>query len=334
MKIPREYQNLSAFLKQNKALIILGPRQSGKTTLLNDFLSGSNLRYKLDSGDDIRVQEILGSQDFARILAYASGYQLIAVDEAQRIKNVGLGLKILVDQIPGIFVIATGSSSFELSGQIGEPLTGRKTTLTLYPIAQMELAHLHNRFELKSRFEESMIFGSYPEVVAAADKNEKIRLLNELVGSYLLRDVLQLERVKSSKLLLDLLRLLAFQIGNEVSWSELANRLGIDTKTVARYLDLFEKGFVKLKEKHPEILVGLRQLGLMMGIEMVNEYCGPAMSLTCYKNGILSVYANNDKRISQLLPPLIITRKDAEEILERLDAALGDAKVMLGLAAG
>jgi uncharacterized protein len=244
VKIPREYQNLGAFLKQNKALIILGPRQSGNTTLLNDFLSGSNLRYKLDSGDDIRVQEILGSQDFARILAYASGYQLIAVDEAQRIKNVGLGLKILVDQIPGIFVIATGSSSFELSGQIGEPLTGRKTNLTLYPIAQMELAHLHNRFELKSRLEESMIFGSYPEVVTAADKNEKIRLLNELVGSYLLRDVLQLERVKSSKLLLDLLRLLAFQIGNEVSWSEMANRLGIDTKTVARYLDLFEKGFV------------------------------------------------------------------------------------------
>ena len=211
---------------------------------MNDFLSGSSLKYKLDSGDDIRVQEVLSSQDFDKILAYASGYQLIAIDEAQRIKNVGLGLKILIDHVPGIYIIATGSSSFELSGQVGEPLTGRKITLALYPIAQMELAKMHNRFELKAKLEESLIFGSYPEVVTAADRNEKIRLLNELVGSYLLKDILQFERVKSAKVLLDLLRLLAFQIGNEVSWSELANRLGIDTKTVARYLDLFEKGFV------------------------------------------------------------------------------------------
>lgn len=105
-------------------------------------------------------------------------------------------------------------------------------------------------------------------------------------------------------------------------------------ENVRNMAGIFKEGFVKLKDKHPEILVGLRQLGLMMGIEMVNEYCGPAMSLTCYNNGILSVYANNDKRISQFLPPLIITEKDAAEILERLDAALGDAKVMLGLAAG
>ena len=244
MKITREYQNLGTFLKPNKALVILGPLRSGKTTLLNDFLSGSSLKYKLDSGDDIRVQEVLSSQDFDKILAYASGYQLVAIDEAQRIKNVGLGLKILIDHAPGIYIIATGSSSFELSGQVGEPLTGRKITLTLYPIAQMELAKMHNRFELKAKLEESLIFGSYPEVVTAADRNEKIRLLNELVGSYLLKDILQLERVKSAKVLLDLLRLLAFQVGNEVSWSELGNRLGIDTKTVARYLDLFEKGFV------------------------------------------------------------------------------------------
>jgi putrescine aminotransferase len=105
-------------------------------------------------------------------------------------------------------------------------------------------------------------------------------------------------------------------------------------ENVRNMAGIFKEGFVKLKDKHPEILVGLRQLGLMMGIEMVNEYCGPAMSLTCYNNGILSVYANNDKRISQFLPPLIITEKDAAEILERLGAALGDAKVMLGLAAG
>jgi hypothetical protein len=244
MKIPREYLDLEAYLKPNKALLILGPRQSGKTTLLNDFLEKTKLKFKLDSGDNIRTQEILSSQDFDKVLEYARGYELIAIDEAQRIRNIGLGLKILIDHIPGIHIIATGSSSFELAGQVGEPLTGRKITLTLYPLAQMELAKLFNTSELKAKLEEFLVFGSYPEVVTADDKNEKKRLLNELVDFYLLRDILQLERVKSAKVLLDLLRLLAFQVGREVSWSELGSRLGIDTKTVARYLDLFEKGFV------------------------------------------------------------------------------------------
>jgi predicted AAA+ superfamily ATPase len=244
MKIPREYLNLEAYFKPNKALVILGPRQSGKTTLLNDFLEKTKLKFKLDSGDNIRTQEILSSQDFDKVLEYARGYELIAIDEAQRIRNIGLGLKILIDHIPGIHIIATGSSSFDLAGQVGEPLTGRKITLALYPIAQMELAKLFNSIELKARLEEFLVFGCYPEVVTADDRNEKKRLLNELVDSYLLRDILQLERVKSAKVLLDLLRLLAFQVGREVSWSELGSRLGIDTKTVARYLDLFEKGFV------------------------------------------------------------------------------------------
>lgn len=244
MKIPREYLNLEGYFKPNKALVILGPRQSGKTTLLNDFLEKTKLKFKLDSGDNIRTQEILSSQDFDKVLEYARGYELIAIDEAQRIRNIGLGLKILIDHIPGIHIIATGSSSFELAGQVGEPLTGRKITLTLYPLAQMELAKLFNTSELKARLEEFLVFGCYPEVVTADDRNEKKRLLNELVDSYLLRDILQLERVKSAKVLLDLLRLLAFQVGREVSWSELGSRLGIDTKTVARYLDLFEKGFV------------------------------------------------------------------------------------------
>ena len=165
MKIPREYLDLEAYLKPNKALLILGPRQSGKTTLLNDFLEKTKLEFKLDSGDNIRTQEILSSQDFDKVLEYARGYELIAVDEAQRIRNIGLGLKNLIDHIPGIHVIATGSSSFELSGQVGEPLTGRKITLALYPIAQMELAKLFNTSELKARLEEFLVFGSYPEVV-------------------------------------------------------------------------------------------------------------------------------------------------------------------------
>ena len=144
MTINRFYSDLESYLKPNKALIIYGPRRVGKTSLLKAFLENTAFKYKLDSGDNIKTHDILGSQDFDKILNYASGYELIAIDEAQRIPNIGLGLKILVDQAPGIRVIATGSSSFELLGQVGEPLTGRKTTLTLYPIAQMELQHYFN----------------------------------------------------------------------------------------------------------------------------------------------------------------------------------------------
>ncbi len=246
MKIPRYYANLSRYLKPNKALVIFGPRQVGKTTLLQNYLAElkGKIKFRLDSGDDIRLGEVIGSNDFSKIKEYAEGYELIAIDEAQKIKNVGQGLKIMVDEIPGIKIIATGSSSFELAGQIGEPLTGRKITLTLFPVSQIELGNIHNNYELKSRLKEYLIYGSYPEVAANKDAAEKKRILNEIVGSYLLKDVLELEKVKGSKALLDLLRLLAFQVGNEVSLSELGRQLGLDYKTVARYLDLFEKSFV------------------------------------------------------------------------------------------
>lgn len=243
MKIPRIY-DLAKKAVSGKVLVIYGPRQVGKTTLLEDFLSKTKLKYRLDSGDNIRTQNILGSNDFAALKEYAQGYKLIAIDEAQKIRGVGNGLKILVDQIPGIRVIVTGSSSFELAGQIGEPLTGRKTTLNLYPISQLELIKLYNPSEIKEKLPEYLIYGGYPEVLTTKNKNEKAALLEEIVQSYLLKDILELENVKSSKILLDMLRLLAFQIGKEVSLSEIAQQVGVDYKTVARYLDLFEKSFV------------------------------------------------------------------------------------------
>lgn len=244
MKIPRVYQNLNKQLKPNKVLVIYGPRQVGKTTLLQDFLPSSGLKYKLDSGDNIKTREILGSQNFEIIKEYAEGYELIVIDEAQRIPNIGQGLKIMVDQIPNIRVIATGSSSFELSGQIGEPLTGRKSTLIFYPISELELAKIHNISELKNNIEERLLFGGYPEVITTMSKTGKIKILEKITHSYLLKDILELGKVKNSNILLDLLRLLAFQIGNEVSLTEIAKQLGIDYKTVARYLDLFQKAFV------------------------------------------------------------------------------------------
>lgn len=243
MFLPR-ILNIDKLLKPNKVLIIYGPRRVGKTTLLQNYLDNTPLKYKPDTGDNIRTQQILGSQDFSQILEYAQGYELIALDEAQQIPNIGMGLKIIVDQIPNINVIATGSSSFDLSHQVGEPLTGRKNTIILFPVSQLELLEVYNKHELKERLDEFLIFGSYPEVLTAKSKPEKIQIIEEIVNSYLLKDVLSLEKIKGSKVLLDLLKLLAFQLGNEVSLNELSIQLGIDLKTVARYLDLLEKSFV------------------------------------------------------------------------------------------
>lgn len=236
--------NLESLLKSGKVLIIYGPRRAGKTTLLKDYLEKTKLKYKLDSGDNIKTQQILSSQEFSRIIEYASGYELIAIDEAQQIPNIGMGLKILIDQAPNLKIIATGSSSFDLAQKTGEPLTGRKRTIILYPFSQQELSVKHNKYELKEKLEEFLVFGSYPEIVLADNRAEKISLLEELVNSYLLRDILALEKIKRPKQLLDLLKLISFQAGNEVSLGELAAQVKLDVKTIGRYLDILEKAFV------------------------------------------------------------------------------------------
>ncbi|HOW56117.1 MAG TPA: ATP-binding protein [Syntrophorhabdaceae bacterium] len=241
--IDRMYK-VKELLKPGKALIIYGPRRVGKTTLLTEFLSSTKFKSKLDSGDNIKTQQVLGSQDFSQIIEYASGYELIAIDEAQYIPNIGKGLKIIIDQVPDIMVIATGSSSFDLAGAVGEPLTGRKNTVILYPIAQQELVSIHNRHELKERLEDYLVFGSYPEVVTAKNRKDKMAILEELVNSYLLKDVLALDRVKASRVLLDILKLIAFQVGSQVSLNEIATQVKLDVKTIGRYLDIFEKAFV------------------------------------------------------------------------------------------
>ena len=244
MMIKRCYEPLDRYIQPNKVLLIYGPRRTGKTTLLQSYLSQTSLKTKLVSGEDIRAQQVLSSQDFREILAFVEGYTLLAIDEAQEIPNIGMGLKILVDQAAGLNIIATGSSSFELAGQVGEPLTGRKRTLALYPIAQAELSAIYNRNELRERLTDYLVFGAYPEVLMAGTRSEKIEILTEIANSYLLKDVLALERVKNSRTITDLLKMLAFQIGSEVSLNELATNTHVDTKTVQRYLDLLEKAFV------------------------------------------------------------------------------------------
>lgn len=243
----RAYDPLDAYLQPNRVLVIYGPRRVGKTTLLQNFLAGTSLKYKLDSGDNVRTQQILSSKAFDQILPYVEGYELLAIDEAQEIPHVGEALKIIVDHAPDIRVIATGSSSFELAGQIGEPLTGRKRSLTLYPIAQSELLSRYNRHELRENLPSFLIFGTYPEVLDAPTREAKIQIVTEIAQSYLLKDILAFDRVRNSKTLLDLLKLLAFQVGKQVSINELATQIGVDVKTVGRHLDLLEKAFVIIR---------------------------------------------------------------------------------------
>lgn len=245
--IARAYEPLEQYVVPGKALVIYGPRRVGKTTLLQRYLASIELRHRLLSGDDVRVQVAMGSQDASVILGFAEGYDVLAIDEAQRVPGIGLGLKILVDRRPDLRVIATGSSSFELAGQVGEPLTGRKRTLELFPIAQCEMLSQMNRQELREGLEDSLVFGSYPEVITARTRQEKIDLLDEIVGSYLLRDILSLNGVKASRTLLELLQLIALQVGAEVSVNELSTKTGENNKVVRRLLDLLEKAFVLVR---------------------------------------------------------------------------------------
>src|SRR3989344_4857133 len=179
-EISRYYQNLEDYIKPKKALIIFGPRRVGKTTLIMDYLSAYKGRYRLEIGDNISVQHALGSQDSQQLLPYAREYDLLVIDEAHKIPNIGVGLKILIDALPHLSIIATGSSSFELAGQIGEPLTGRKRTITLYPISQLELKYIHTSHELRENLEEALLYGGYPEIVLESIPEEKQRLLRDL----------------------------------------------------------------------------------------------------------------------------------------------------------
>ena len=242
--IKRHYEDLEKHLKSGKVVVIYGPRQVGKTTLVRRFLNSCRYKYTYGNGGDIVIKEVFGSLNLAKISEYSAGYGLVVIDEAQKVPKIGEALKLLVDSVENIKVLVTGSSSFELAGQIGEPLTGRKFTLTLFPVALLELAARKNKFEIKQNLEQYLIYGNYPEVLTQQSNKEKEEVLGEMINSYLLRDILEFEKVKGSKVLLDLLRLLSFQVGSEVSLTEIGAQLGMDKKTIARYLDLLEKSFI------------------------------------------------------------------------------------------
>jgi hypothetical protein len=244
MYLPRAYDNLDNRWKPGKALILSGPRRIGKTTLVKKFLSSSNLKYRFETGDDFRIRQVFESQDLQLIRDHVSGIDVLAIDEAQRIRDVGYSIKLITDHIPELKIILTGSASFALAGQVGEPLTGRKITLNMFPVSILELSGVYSKFDLKQKLNDFLIYGTYPEVLITEKKADKIEILKEITGSYLLKDILEMDMIKSHKTVVNLLKMLALQIGNEVSFSEIGRQLQIDNKTVARYVDLFEKSFI------------------------------------------------------------------------------------------
>ncbi|MBP9116381.1 MAG: ATP-binding protein [Acidimicrobiia bacterium] len=231
-----------------RVLVIYGPRRAGKTTLVESYLAQTNHKNVLSTtGDDIDFRKIIQSESITKIKSALSNLDLLVIDEAQRIRNIGLGLKICVDHIPNLRIIATGSSSFDLANKIGEPLTGRQKIITLFPISVLEYKDQFNQFSTQQQLENFLIYGTYPEVIETINVDEKKDYLKTLVDSYLYKDILELEQIKNADKIFDLLILIAHQVGNEVSLNELGNNLELSKQTVERYLDLLEKSFVIVK---------------------------------------------------------------------------------------
>jgi hypothetical protein len=239
-----QLEALDNLVQPGKVVVLYGPRRVGKTTLLQHYLAESHNKADILNGDDISIREYLSSQSIIQLKSFVGNRKLLVIDEAQNIPNIGLNLKLLVDHMPDLSIIATGSSSFELARDIGEPLTGRKYTLQLYPIAQVELQQQEGPHEVAANLPLRLIYGSYPEVVTMQDNQQRARYLQEMVSSYLFKDILALEDIRHSDKLVRLLQLIAMQLGKDVSTNELATQLGLSKNTVARYLDLLQKTFV------------------------------------------------------------------------------------------
>jgi hypothetical protein len=231
-------------LRPGKVVILYGPRQIGKTTLVKEILPDMKEKYLYLNGENRSVQRWLSSQEVDTFKQYIGKNKFLIVDEAQKVENIGLNLKLIIDNFDDIKILATGSSSFKLADQVGEPLVGRKWQFLLYPISQLELSYGENLGETENKLESRMIYGFYPDVVKEESLEEKQEILNEIVDSYLYSDLLEFDEIKKSQKIIDILTNLAFQIGSEVSLQELANSVSLNLRTVEKYLDLLEKAFV------------------------------------------------------------------------------------------
>jgi uncharacterized protein len=239
----RQFENK---VRPGKVLILLGARRVGKSALIASYLEGRNPdEYLFLNGEEQQTVDLFAERSIANYQRILGHQKLLVIDEAQKIPEIGLKLKLIVDHLKDVAVIATGSSMFDLSDRLGEPLVGRSNTLRLFPLAQMEFNAYEKYPDTLARREERLIFGSYPELEQYPDWRDKEDYLREVADAYLLRDLLEYDGVRRSEKLMDLLRLIAFQVGKEVSLDELANGLkGISRNTVETYLDLLSKVFV------------------------------------------------------------------------------------------
>lgn len=236
------FHTISNQLFKGKAIILLGPRQAGKTTLvkvLKDSLSQNVLWL---NGDEANIREALSNTSLAQLKTIIGNNKVLVIDEAQRIENIGITIKLIVDNLPEVQVIATGSSSFELANSINEPLTGRKYEHLLLPLSHQELQNHFGYLEEKGMLHHRLIYGTYPEVVTHPGEEEQI--LKSLSGSYLFKDIFTLENIKKPDRLEQLVKALAFQTGNQVSYHELGQLTGLDNETVEKYILLLERALV------------------------------------------------------------------------------------------
>lgn len=230
------------YLFKKKTILIYGARQVGKTTLVNSLVEKYKDHTLFLNGDDADVRDILTNISAIKLKSIIGKNKILVIDEAQRISETGLVLKIIHDNFPDIQLIATGSSAFELANKIKEPLTGRKLEFNLFPVSFNEMVNYHGFLTEKRLIEHRLIYGSYPDIVLNAGLENK--LLKSLASSYLYKDLLMLEQIQKPVLLEKILKALALQIGNEVSYNELAKLVSSDRGTVEKYIDLLEKAFI------------------------------------------------------------------------------------------
>jgi len=228
-------------LEGGKAIIVLGPRQTGKTTLLSE-IAGETGEFLFLNCDESFVREQLENSDLVNLKRIIGKFTTVFIDEAQRVKNIGLTLKLITDQIKDIQLLVSGSSSLELANEINEPLTGRKWEYMLFPVSWKELNSYSDYLKAMQQLGNRMIYGMYPEVIT--NTGSETEILKLIADSYLYKDLLSFKGIRKPEILQKLLKALAFQVGNQVSYNELANTLQIDKNTVSIYIDLLEKAFV------------------------------------------------------------------------------------------
>ena len=234
-------ENIRPLLGGNKAVIIMGARQVGKSTLLNQML-GDREDVLWMNGDDVDIQALFKDMSSTRMRALLGNNRFLVIDEAQRIPEIGLRMKLITDQIPNVQVIATGSSSFELASKINESLTGRKREFKMFPLTFGEMVSETGLLDELRMIPHRLVYGYYPEVVCSPGDEKTI--LKELADSYLYKDILSLDNINKPDKLMRLLKALALQIGSQVSYNEIGNLIGLDSKTVERYVDVLEKAYV------------------------------------------------------------------------------------------